>query len=248
MLKNKNYTINLCNESFMPDIKPELKTQSTLILQPQIIEKPKCPYCRTKRNVIRSGIRKSKRKSTQRYQCKSCNRIFSIEPLHRTSYPPEVILSAITYYNLGNTIEKTRASINRKFKVKIPQPTTQSWLKRYSNICTFTNTLRKKYQFDPNTITHSKKFHHQQVYEFKYHTLKTNIAGKTFPQLKSYITSIYKTPYYIPETAFQHGPRCSELQIDLKPQKTTKHNNAPKLAELAQTLAKTNRERHQQNH
>jgi len=41
------------------------------------------------------------------------------------------------------------------------------------------------------------------------------------------------------------GPRCSELKIDLKPQKTTKHNIATKLAELALTLAKTNRERHE---
>jgi ATP-dependent exoDNAse (exonuclease V) beta subunit len=84
------------------------------------------------------------------------------------------------------------------------------------------------------------------VYEFKYHTLKTNIAGKTFPQLKSYITSIFKIPYFIPNTAFQSGQRCSELRIDLKPQNTTKNNNAPKLAEVAQTIAKTNRDRHQQ--
>jgi hypothetical protein len=130
--------------------------------------------------------------------------------------------------------------------MKIPISTLNSWLKRYSDICTFSSTLRKRFTIDPNTAIHSKKFHHQQVYEFKYHTLKTNIAGKTFPALKSYITSIYKTPYFIPESVFQGGPRCSELRIDLKPEKITKHNNAPKLALLAQTLAKTNRDRHQQ--
>ena len=75
--------------------------------------------------------------------------------------------------------------------------------------------------------------------------LKTNFSKRFFPQLKNYITSITKVPYFIPESAFKAGPRCSELRIDLKPQKTTKHNNAPRMAELALTLAKTNRERHQ---
>jgi transposase-like protein len=243
-INNKINSIN--NSILLPEIKPEIKEQSTLQLQPQTTDKPKCPNCRKKRHIIRSGIRRNKHKDIQRYFCKLCNKIFSIEPLSNTSYPPQVILTAITHYNLGNTIEKTRVHLSRKFKTKIPQPTIQSWLKRYSNICTFTNTLRKRFTFDPNTIIHSKKFHHQQVYEFKYHTLKTNIAGKTFPQLKSYITSIYKKPYFIPESVFQHGPRCSELQINLKSEKTTKNNNAPKLAELAQTLAKTNRDRHQQ--
>ena len=74
------------------------------------------------------------------------------------------------------------------------------------------------------------------------HTLKTNIAGKTFPQLRNYIRSL---PSKCPEKPFQSGPRCSTLKIDVKPIKTTKHNNAPRMAELALTLAKTNRERHQ---
>jgi ATP-dependent exoDNAse (exonuclease V) beta subunit len=147
---------------------------------------------------------------------------------------------------MGNTIEKTRAAMKRKFKTTIPQTTIQSWLKRYSYICTFASTLRKRYKLDPKSIIHSKKFHHQQVYEFKYHTLKTNIAGKIFPQLKRYITSIYKVPYFIPESVFQHGPRCSELRINLSTKKTTKHNKASQLTQLAQTLATTNRDKHEQ--
>ena len=75
--------------------------------------------------------------------------------------------------------------------------------------------------------------------------LKTNFSKRFFPQLKTYITSIHKIPYFIPESAFKAGPRCSQLRIDLKAQKTTKHNNAPRLAQLALTMAKTNRERHQ---
>jgi ATP-dependent exoDNAse (exonuclease V) beta subunit len=134
--------------------------------------------------------------------------------------------------------------MHRKYKVKIPVSTIATWIKRYENELTFIR-LRKKYDINPNTATHSKKFHHQQVYEFKYHTLKTNFSKRFFPQLKTYITSITKVPYFIPDSAFRSGPRCSQLRIELKAQKTTKHNNAPRMAELALTLAKTNRERHQ---
>jgi ATP-dependent exoDNAse (exonuclease V) beta subunit len=134
--------------------------------------------------------------------------------------------------------------MQRKYKAKIPISTLNNWVKRFEPDLSFIR-LRKNYDIDPTSAIHSKKFHHQQVYEFKYHTLKTNFTKRFFPQLRNYITAIHKTPHFIPNSAFQTGPRCSQLRVDLKPQKTTKHNNAPRLAELALTLAKTNRERHQ---
>ena len=232
--------------TLIPETKPEDPTQSSLNLQPVTPELPKCPQCRTKQQVIRYGLRKSKYKEVQRFQCRKCSQTFSTEPLKRTSYPPEIIITAISKYNLGTTIAQTKKFINRKFKTKVPKTTIQSWLERYADICTFTSTLRRQFNLDPNTIIRSKKFYHQQVYEFKYHTLKTNIAGKTFPKLKSYITSIYKVPYFISETAFKVGPRCSKMRINIRPVKITKNNNAPKIAEIAQTLAKTNHDRHSQ--
>ncbi len=167
---------------------------------------------------------------------------FSTKPLKRSKYPPAIILTTISTYNLGHTIQETNKIINRKYKTNIPQSTIHSWLQRYQGICTFTSNLRKRYILDPKTIIFAKKFYHQQVYEFKYHTLKTNIAGKTFPTLKKYLLSL---PDKCPSQPFQYGPRCSSLRIDIKPTRTTKHNNALKLTELAQTLAKINRERHQ---
>jgi hypothetical protein len=134
--------------------------------------------------------------------------------------------------------------MQRKYKTKIPISTLNNWVKRFEDELTFIR-LRKKFDIDPTSAIHTKKFHHQQIYEFKYHTLKTNFSKRFFPLLKEYILSIHQVPYFIPESAFKSGPRCSQLRIDLKAQNTTKHNNAPRLAELALTLAKTNRERHQ---
>ena len=208
---------------------------------PKSKPQPKCPNC-NRSNTIKFGFRKTGQGKIQTYQCKKCNRRFSTSDLKNIRYPPQMILNSISTYNLGHTIEEVNKTINRRFRTKTPRSTIHSWIKRYSDICTFTSTLRNRFTLDPNTIIYSKKFHHQQVYEFKYHQLKTNIAGKTFPQLRSYLKAI---PNKCPNEPFQHGPRCSKMRIHVKPEKTGKSNQAPKLAELALILANTNHERHE---
>jgi transposase-like protein len=205
---------------------------------------PQCPHCSSKTQIVKAGSRKLRNENTQMYLCKSCNQRFTNRTIPHTTYPTSIILHSLTYFNLGHTLAQTQTTMQRNHKTKIPISTLNNWVKRFEAELSFIR-LRKNYDFDPQTAIHSKKFHHQQIYEFKYHTLKTNFTKRFFPQLKTYITSIHKTPYFIPDTAFKTGPRASQLRIDLKPQKTTKHNNAPRMAELALTLAKTNRERHQ---
>jgi transposase-like protein len=244
-ITNFEQKINHNRSQFIPpDTKPQSSSQFIFQLQPQIPELPVCPQCRTKQQVIRFGLRKSKHKDVQRYKCRKCLKSFSAEPLRFATYPPEIVISAISKYNLGATVTQTKKFIYRKFKTKVPKSTVQSWLKRYEKICTFTSTLRKHFDIDPNTIIRSKKFYHQQLYEFKFHTLKVNITGKSLPHLKSYLTSIYKIPYFIPNSAFQTGPRCSQTRINIKPEKISKNYNASRLAALAQTLATSNYERH----
>ena len=204
----------------------------------------KCPYCGSKK-VIKSGKRKTKRKTSQRYQCTGCLRTFSIQPLERVSYPPKVILTAISLYNRGYTLKETGAKIRTRFKMDPKEPTIHSWLARYKNICNFL-PLRKKYKIDPKDIIFSKKFYHQQVYEFKYHNLKLNILGKQYPSLKSYLRSL---PREIKNKTFREGLRCSDFpfELNLRPPRVTKYtsNNATKIARFGLELAKINRERHQ---
>jgi len=150
-----------------PDTKPQNSSQFIFQLRPRTPEYPKCPKCNKKQHVIRYGLRKTKYKEVQRFQCTKCKQTFSIELLKRTSYPPDIIISAISKYNFGTTIAQTKKFIHRRFKTKVPKTTIQSWLKKYANICTFTSTLRKQFKIEPNSIIKSKKFYHQQVYEFK---------------------------------------------------------------------------------
>jgi ATP-dependent exoDNAse (exonuclease V) beta subunit/transposase-like protein len=203
--------------------------------------KPRCTHCNQSKTVIASGIRTTIQGKKQQFYCKTCKKYFRDTKLKHQHYPPTIILNAISTYNLGHSIQDTNTIINHRYNTSIPKSTTHSWLQRYSNIFTFTNTLRKRYTLDPKDAIYSKKFYHLQVYNFKYHNLKLNIAGKKFPRLKTYIKSL---PEECPDKPFRYGPRCSKLRINIKPTKNTKYNIAPKLAEMAMILAKTNRARH----
>ena len=192
--------------------------------KPKPIPNLTCPYCNLSTNIIRSGTRNTTQGRKQQFYCKACKKYFRNTKLKYQHYPPNLILNTISTYNLGHSIQDTNTIINRKYKTKIPRSTTHSWLQRYTDICTFTATLRKRYTLDPKDTINSKKFYHLQVYNFKYHKLKLNIARKKFPRLKTYIRSI---PEECPDKPFRHGPRCSTLRIGFRPTKNTKYNNAP---------------------
>jgi len=148
----------------------------------------------------------------------------------------------LSNYNIGYTLEETRKIIRKRFKVDPREPTILSWLKRYQDTCTFVN-IRKRYVLDPKTCIKSKKLHHVQVYNLKYHQLKLNFAAKKFPKLRKYITEIFDK---CPHNLFRaESPRCSSFKIHIKPTRITKHNNATRLAAFAQNLARSNTERHE---
>lgn len=209
--------------------------------------RPPCPNCRSRKQVRKAGFRRNKKEPIQRYKCRECRRFFTPKTLPRTSYSPKIILTTISTYNLGYSGEQTRRIINRRFKVQIPMSTLYFWLKRYSGICTFL-PLRRKYKIDPKDIIQSKRFHHQQVYEFKYHELKLNIAGKRFPQLKTYLISLMSNNG-LNGGMFWEGPRCSNFpgRLNLPDPiiKNIKNNNATNIAKYGLELANSNHERHQ---
>jgi transposase-like protein len=209
-----------------------------------IMIKPKhgflCPNCGSS-TIIKTGKRKTIQGLVQIYYCKKCRKYSSDKKLRYKSYNPEIILQGITNYNLGYRIEEANKLINRRYKKKVPQSTLYSWIKGYEDICTFTR-LRRKYKIEPDRLIKSGKLYHQQVYNFKYHWFKVNLIGKRFPGLKKYIQEVVTS---CPHNLFQKGPRCSNLHLNIKPRKSTKNNNALKLAELALILAKRNHERHE---
>jgi hypothetical protein len=179
--------------------------------------------------------------------CKSCSKKFINRKLLYTSYPPKIILAALTYYNQGHTQDMTVRTMRRKYKTKIPISTLNSWISRHQDELPFIK-LRKKYTLDPNQTIKTRRLFHPQPYLFKVHTLKLNIKGKQFPELKRYINNMLNNPM---DHLFQSKKvlRVSELAntIDLpKPNiRSVKDSPACRMTDLALELAKTKSERHQ---
>src|SRR6476619_2245912 len=65
-----------------------------------------CPHCGG-RNLTRRGIRKKKLEIVQLWRSAACKRTFTPGPaaLHNKTYPLGMILSALTDYNLGYSLE-----------------------------------------------------------------------------------------------------------------------------------------------
>src|SRR3990172_2804268 len=95
-----------------------------------------CPSCLSEK-TIKSGIRKLKLQTLQRFKCTSCNKYFQAPKIRSKTYPAKMILEAVSTYNLGNTLEETKNAVSRHFKITIPKSTIHSWVDEYKNTCPF---------------------------------------------------------------------------------------------------------------
>jgi len=213
-----------------------------------------CPYCSSKL-IVKAGLRKLKRQVVQKFKCNSCLRYFTARKIKKAEYPERIILSSISTYNLGYTLEQTQKQIAKRFKLKVPLSTIHSWIKEYASICTFTR-LRKNVLklFSQDSIIFSQKLQHNQIYNFQLHRAKLWLQAKELPEQK--FQSLRKYLETIPTNEFPHHifripdeeleKRASQLKANLlKVSKLQKQNLANKLAELGLILTKTNKERHQ---
>src|SRR5579863_3077161 len=74
-----------------------------------------CPHCGG-RSLTRRGTRKKKLEIVQLWRCASCKRIFTPGPeaLRNRTYPLRMILSALSDYDLGFTLEESAARLKKK--------------------------------------------------------------------------------------------------------------------------------------
>lgn len=210
-----------------------------------------CQYCNSKK-VVKAGKRNLKYQSVQKFFCKSCRKYFADKNL-RKSYPEKLVLNALMSYNLGYTLEQTRNSILQKFKLSVPKTTLHSWIREFSDVCTFTRIREKAISLSESEMILSQNFVHHQVYRFQLHQAKLNILlsyeNKKFFLLKDYLEKVFRRElpehiFVIPDEELEQ--RASKLKARLLNfKKIQKENLANKLAKLGLILANTNRERHQ---
>ena len=196
-----------------------------------------CPTCNGK-NTIRYGRYRWK----QIYYCKYCKKKFTNRGLNNKTYSLRVITSAITSYNLGNTLEESAKSINRRFKVRISKSSVHSWVKEFSNICTYWKIRPRAVKNYNGKILFTHSFNHNGLtYNFRYHKLKLEILTSNYPSLIEYLKGLKAK---CPDDIFRENERCSQLPIKIKTRKEGRYNHACKLAELSLKACNNNKERH----
>jgi len=211
-----------------------------------------CPRCGA-RDLVRNGRRKLRSGSVQVYGCRRCGLYFSDRGLKHKSYDARTILRAISLYNLGYMLEETRREMGRRFHQKIPLSTIASWVKEYSDVCTYARLRERGMGFySPADLVLSTRLEHGQVYDFRLHRAKLELAlarpeHRRFWRLKDYLLRVPTEAF--PHDIFAHNgaleQRASKLRADLlEVRKLERHNLANRLAALGLTLARTNRERH----
>jgi len=208
----------------------------------KVKEKIKCIYCNNN-SIIKKGMRKNRLEKLQKYLCKTCNKTFTFKKLKHKTYPANVILNAISYYNLGYSLDKTEDIINKRYKIKISAKTVHNWLNEFKDICTYKRIRDNNLKYNkPSNVIVKKTFRHrEQPYKYQYHSSKIYFL-KDFPYLKQYLINVKDN---CPNNLFDAGKRCSEINLNLELNKRRKFNYACKLAELALKITKDNRKRHQ---
>ena len=97
-----------------------------------------CPYCGS-HHLTRRGTRKKKLEIVQLWRCAACKRVFTPGPaaLRNRTYPVRMILSSLTDYDTGYTLEETAARLKKRTRRNVSPSTIAAWLEQYKQHCNY---------------------------------------------------------------------------------------------------------------
>jgi transposase-like protein len=128
-----------------------------------------CPHCGG-HSFTRRGTRNKKLEIVQLWRCSSCKRVFTPGPaaLRNRTYPLRMILSALTDYDIGYTLEETAARLKKKTRRTVSPATIAAWLQQYKQHCSY-RRLRAKglARFPANQTIRSIKFRPPDIARFR---------------------------------------------------------------------------------
>lgn len=209
----------------------------------------RCPYCSGK-NFIKSGKRRKKYESQQRYFCNDCKRFFVAQNVKGKSFPLKLILEGLSHYNTGFTMVETCTYLKEKFGIEVKDSTLSDWLKEFEPICRYSRLRPYGLKlFSPNQVIQTVHLYHHQVYDFSVHRGKLALLlqeykyGK-FDNLREFLEAIQSE---CPHQFFQEGLRASELKVDFSLEEVIireKQNFANRIAGLVLQAVSDNKLRH----
>jgi transposase-like protein len=132
-----------------------------------------CPHCGCKK-LVRKGTRRKKLELVQLWQCTYCRHVFTPLPreARNTTYPPRVIIEALTTYCLGYSLAETAERLHRR-GYTASKSSLARWLANYRAVTTYTRLrARGLALFPPHKTIAATKLYHRQVYEYALHRPK----------------------------------------------------------------------------
>ncbi len=216
----------------------------------------KCPYC-SGYNFVKAGFRTKKHEKIQLYFCKNCRKKFTSLITRGKTYPLAIILNSLILANRFNSPKMIAERIRRDYGFRISPETIVNWLREYQNYIPFKrmwNYLRVKVergQIKPKEIVFEQKLIHQQIYDFKFHRGKTELALED--DFKNYKLSKIRdflelTIAECPHQVFRESEkRSSEFKnlFNLDGVRITrKENRASQMAKFVMQAVSNNKERH----
>ena len=197
-----------------PEADKSIISESVLSLQ--------CPYC-SSTDFVKRGTRLKKGGKTQLYLCRACKRTFTPVWFKGRQHSWQVILDAMSYYNLGFSLEQVGKVMKEKFGVEIMSSTLSAWLAKYGQLCAY-KRMRPfgMKMYSPYEIIETCTLAHRQLYRFRYHKAKTRLIMADdfkhykFGPLKEFLDNVTaETPHQY----FQEGERMSEAGTNRNKQK-----------------------------
>ncbi len=168
----------------------------------------KCKFCGSE-NVVKKGLRKLKNRKKQVYSCKSCDKRFNLD-FSKKKFNIKIILSAVSAYNQGYSLEEVCDLISRKHKVVVRKSSISNWCKEFSlGYLNIRDKIIGRYGDD---LVVGRMFKHSGLlYNFKFHKGKLKEFGK-FDGLKNFIFDLSRG---VDGKIFDSENRCSKLKSEV---------------------------------
>ncbi len=230
-----------------------------------------CPYCQS-HHFVKRGLRKKKFEYVQLYLCKNCHKTFTPHITKGKHYPLTIIFDAISYYNLGYSLEKAcqlanqnlnqrqvksrsgQQSSNRRYQQSSPisPATLSSWLSEFKDKCRFLRMRQfamKKYA--PADMVIHATLAHRQLYRFHFHQAKCELMiqedfkHRRFGPLQEFLEMV---PAECPHQYFTTGLRASETPLAFSKKQMivrSKQNYATRMAKFVLQSVNDRRRRHE---
>jgi hypothetical protein len=77
--------------------------------------------------------------TAQLWRCRACRRVFTPAPaaLRNKTYAPRVIIDALTWYDLGYTLDDTRKKLKARYGLSIASSSIAGWFAEHKSITSY---------------------------------------------------------------------------------------------------------------